>query len=59
MARRQPSPPRTPKTAEPTEFDRFARLSKRLRSGAKMEIDEARAREHERARERTGSDDWA
>lgn len=53
MAKRQPTSERTSKSTEPTELDP---------EGSRLDtvpdtIDEARARAHERARERTGSDD--
>jgi hypothetical protein len=58
MAKRQPTPERTSKTARPAKP---ASVKERAKSAVSIsnpdEIDEARARAHQRARERTGSDD--
>jgi hypothetical protein len=51
------SPQRTSKTAQSTESNRAQEPQKRLVSVGKDTIDEATARAHDRARERTGSDD--
>jgi hypothetical protein len=57
MAKRQPSSQRTSKIAKPTERDGVEGRTKRVIVVDPNDIDEARAQAHERARERSGSDD--
>ena len=57
MAKRQPSSQRTSKIAKPTERESVEGRTKRVIVVDPDDFDEARARAHERARERSGSDD--
>jgi hypothetical protein len=57
MAKRQPSSQRTSKIAKPTERESVEGRTKRVIVVDPDDFDEARAQAHERARERSGSDD--
>src|SRR5437016_5510393 len=58
MAKRQPTPERTSKIARPSKpAGAKERTNRTVSISNPDEIDEARARAHQRARERTGSDD--